>query len=514
MIDKVKRLMGKSYTIVAITSVLMVLLLINFYHITSDNIVRNVFFILISIGIIFLINKFVIDKLKDKNIKKCIIVLLIIFALFEILSVIYFRVEYNWDFKWLMDSSKDLATKGVTDNVYYFKIFPNNWGALLITTFAMKLTFGTEIGAYAINIIFIFLAALFSVLSAKKIGGNKLALNVCILLIGCAPLYLYSPIVYTDTLSLLFPVATLYLWLLVKENRTTNIKKSYILTFAMAIVGAIGYCIKPVAAIILVAIIIDEFFTNLNKETIKKIALIGVTVIIIMKSFNFICEKYIIDDKRGNDLEFPMTHWIMMGLNKPESEGGTSIGYGAYSQKDADYTAESGNFEKKKEANILKIKERLHEYGKLGYLQFLFNKFKYVWNDGSYYAVNLIGWDTLNKTSTPYKLIVDEKSNGLFRNYMTDFNNYMFFIIMAGTIVEVIKKKNSQEMRIMGISIVGIALFLLLWEARSRYIYFLIPVFCIYSAYEFNNVIEIIGKVVQKKKKTNNKDVKLIESKE
>ena len=498
--DKIKNALKKSYLAIAMATIVLVLLLINFFHVTSDNIVRNIFFIVLGIGIIFLINRFIIDKLKNRTIKICIIVLLVLFAIFEIFSVYYFRVEYNWDFKWLMDSAKDLANTGVTENTYYFKIFPNNWGALIITTFAMSITGGNEIGAYGINIIFIFLAALFSVLSAKKIGGDKLALNVIILLLGCAPLYLYSPIVYTDTLSVAFPVATLYFWLLAKENRQKNLKKkSYIWTIVMAVVGMIGYCIKPVAAIVLVAVVIDEFFTNLNKETLKKTAIIGATAIIIIKSFNFICETTIIKDSRKNNLEFPMTHWIMMGLNRPESEGGTSIGYGAYSQKDADYTAESGNYEQKKEANILKIKERLHEYGLSGYTQFLFNKFKYVWNDGSYYTINLIGWDTLNKTSTPYRLIVDERSNGLFKNYMTDFNNYMFFIIIAGVIIELVKKEKNQESRIMGTSIVGIAIFLLIWEARSRYIYFLIPMFCIFSAYELKNVLYLINKLIRKK---------------
>ena len=361
------------------------------------------------------------------------------------------------------------------------------------------------------NIIFIFLAALFTVLSARKIGGDKLGLNVAILLLGCAPLYLYSPIVYTDSLSVAFPIATLYFWLLAKENREKEQKKkSYIWTIVMALTGIIGYCIKPVAAIVLAAIVIDEFFTNLNKETLKKIAITLIIVLSIMKLFNFLGEKVIIKDSRKNDLEFPMTHWIMMGLNRPESEGGTSIGYGAYSQKDADYTAESGNYQEKKAANIHMIKERLIEYGFGGYIQFLFNKFKYVWNDGTYYVLQQIGWDTLNKDSTPYKIIIDSDNNGLFLNYATDFNNYIFFTIIAGAVIEIIKKEKNQESRIMGISIVGIALFLLVWEARSRYIYFLIPVFVLFSAHEFKYIIKLIEDIIQKRK--NKKEIE--ESKE
>ena len=509
--EKVKKVLNKGYIVIATIAVISVLLLVNFFHITSGNVIKNIFFILLGVGIMFLANKFIINKLKSKTIKICIIVLLILFLLFEILTVVYFRVGYNWDFKWIMDSSRDIATTGTTENTFYFKMFPNNWGALMLTTAAMTITGGSGIGAYGMNIIFIFLAALFTVLSARKIGGDKLGLNVAILLLGCAPLYLYSPIVYTDSLSVAFPIATLYFWLLAKENREKEQKKkSYIWTIVMALTGIIGYCIKPVAAIVLAAIVIDEFFTNLNKETLKKIAITLIIVLSIMKLFNFLGEKVIIKDSRKNDLEFPMTHWIMMGLNRPESEGGTSIGYGAYSQKDADYTAESGNYQEKKAANIHMIKERLIEYGFGGYIQFLFNKFKYIWNDGTYYVLQQIGWDTLNKDSTPYKIIIDSDSNGLFLNYATDFNNYIFFTIIAGAVIEIIKKEKNQESRIMGISIVGIALFLLVWEARSRYIYFLIPVFVLFSAHEFKYIIKLIEDIIQKRK--NKKEIE--ESKE
>ncbi len=502
--EKFKQILSKSYMIIAIVLVVAVLSLINFFHITSENPIKNIVFILLGVGIVFLINKYIINKLKDKTAKIWTMVLLAVFAVLAGLAVVFFRVEYNWDFRWIMDTSRELTTKGTTDNIYYFKMFPNNWGTLIITTMAMGITGGSAIGAYLVNVISIFLAALFAVLSAKKIGGNKLALNVMILLIGCAPLYLYSPIVYSDSLSVAFPIATFYFWLLAKECRANNLKKkSYIWTIVMAIVGIIGYCIKPVAAIVLAAILIDQFFTNLNKETLKKIAVVVIIVLAIMKLFNLYGEKVIIKDSKKNDLEFPMTHWVMMGLNKPESEGGTSIGYGAYSQKDADFTAESGTYKEKQSANISKIKERLKEYGFGGYVQFLFNKFKYVWNDGSYYVLQQIGWDTKNKESMPYKIVIDENSNGFFKNYMSDFNNYMFFAIIAGFVIEIIRKEKNQESRVMGIAIVGIALFLLIWEARSRYIYFLIPVFCLFSAYEFRNILSVIERLIQKKKKIN-----------
>ena len=498
MAEKIKNIANKSYKIIAYLAIMLVLLLINYYHIFDEKVVTNIIFIILGLTVLVLINKFFINKVKDRTLKISIIVLLALFAIFEILAVYYFRVSYNWDFKWVMDSAKDLATTGATENAFYFKIFPNNWGVLAITTFGMSLTGGNEIGAYAINILFVFLSALFSVLASKKIGGNKLALNVMLLLIGCAPLYLYTPIVYTDTISVLFPVATLYFWLLAKDKKEKSKKGYYLSIILTAVVGAIGYFMKPVAGIVLVAIIIDEIFTNFNKNTIKNLAIIVSIMFIIVTVFNKLGENLIIKDSRKNDYEFPLTHWVMMGLNKPESEGGTSIGYGAYSQPDADYTTTSGNYEQKKEANIEKIKERLNEFGIKGYIKFLLNKFKYVWNDGSYYVLHVIGWDTLNTTSTPYKYIIGEQSENIFIPYVTHFNNCIFFIILVGILIGLVRKKSTQETRILGISIVGIALFLLVWEARSRYIYFLLPVFCVLAACELPLIYKEIKRLLLK----------------
>ena len=507
MLKKIQNIIQKSYILIVCIAIFMIILLINIDHIFNSEILINVLLIPINLIAIFIINKLFINKAKDSNLLKAIIVLMILFVILEIFSLYFFRVKYNWDFKWVMDSAKERATTGTTQNMYYFKIFPNNWGALIITTLGMRMAFGNEIGAYVLNIIFIFLSVIFSVLSAKKIGGNKLALNLMIFIIGCAPLYLYSPIVYTDSLSVAFPIATFYFWLLAKENREKSRKKYIFNTLMMAIFGAIGYCIKPVAGIILVAILIDEIFSNTNKKTIKQMGITIITFMIIVILFNRLCEEFLIEDTKKNDLEFPMTHWIMMGLSTPESEGGTSIGYGAYSQKDADYTTLSGNYEEKKKANIEKIKERLKEFGIGGYIRFLIKKFDYVWNDGSYYSLRLIGWDTINTKSIPYKLIVDKNHNKIFKIYMNNYNNVLFFIILVGLVLSLLKKDINQEERVLGISIVGIAIFLLIWEARSRYIYFMLPIFCLLSAYEF---IKIYNYAENKLKEKNKGKIKLL----
>ena len=159
---------------------------------------------------------------------------------------------------------------------------------------------------------------------------------------------------------------------------------------------------------------------------------------------------FVLKDSSKNEFEFPLTHWVMLGLNKPESEGGTSIGYGAYSQEDADYTTIQPSYQDKVNANKIVIKQRLKDFGVKGYIEFLFKKFKYVWNDGSYYVLTTIGWDTINQNSMLYRVVLGDVSNKYVRPYMTYFNDAIFILNLFLIIKKIIKRDMDEETRVIG----------------------------------------------------------------
>ena len=200
------------YIVIASIAIIAVIGLANIDHIFTGNIVKTIKVILISaleIGFLFIINRFIINKISDKKKRIITIVGLAIFLILEIISYIYFRVEFSWDFKWLMESAMEKATTGDIEAIFYFKRFPNNLGALFFVTGAIKLFNNSYLGAYVLNIVFVFLSAVFTVLVARKMGGEKLGLNVMIVLLGFMPIYLNTPIVYTDSLSIAFTVITI-----------------------------------------------------------------------------------------------------------------------------------------------------------------------------------------------------------------------------------------------------------------------------------------------------------------
>lgn len=500
-----REVISKTYKYIAYIAILTVFCCINFFniskHISSNNITILVWAIIYT-AIIIGINRFIINKLKSKYIKIITGVLILIFLILEILSVYYFRVQYNWDFKWVMDTASQIADTGHIEltNLNYFKMFPNNIPILGMVTIAIKLFFNNQIGAYVLNIIAVWISAILGVLVAYKTKGEKLAFNVILLMTLLCPFYLYTPIIYTDTLSIMFPVLTLFLWILFKQNKQKeNLKKQYIYWVLMTISSTIAFLIKPVAAIILISVIIDCIFTD--KKFLKYIIISILTFILINSIYNSLVLKFFIKDVKQNNNVFPYTHWVMMGLNTPESEGGTSIGWGGYSQKDSIMTELQPTYNEKVQNSIKVIKERMINFGLSGYIRFLKNKFIYVWEDPTFYVLAQIGWDTLNKESIPYKYVLGEKSQQTFIPYTSVFYTMLMILIIIEFIYDIFKNKN-QDIRIMGIAVVGIAIFLLLWEARSRYIYFLIPIFCILAA---NGIYELSQINIKKIKKLTNK---------
>ncbi len=492
----------KIYIVIANIAIILVLAFANIDHIFNGsalNIFKTILFSIIIITILFSINKLILNRISDKKKKIIIRVGLAFFLFLEVISCIFFKVEYNWDFKWLMESAMEKAKTGNIEAIYYFKKFPNNLGALFIVTLAMKLANNHVIGAYAANILFVFLSAVFTVLTARKIGGEKMGVNAIILLIGFMPIYLNTPIVYTDSLSIAFPVAIFYFWILAKEQRERSKKKYYAYLLIMTILTVIAYTIKANAAIVCVAILIESIFNI--KKLWKPILTMLVTFLILIKAISIYNCTFVLKDSSKNEFEFPLTHWVMLGLNKPESEGGTSIGYGAYSQEDADYTTIQPSYQDKVNANKIVIKQRLKDFGVKGYIEFLFKKFKYVWNDGSYYVLNTIGWDTINQNSMLYRLVLGDLSNKFVRPYMTYFNDAIFILNLFLIIKKIIKRDMDEETRVIGTSIVGNAMFLLIWEARSRYIYLLIPLFVILAAMELTDLSDNIKKIEERKNK-------------
>lgn len=404
-------------------------------------------------------------------------------------------------------SAQKLST-GTMTNVEYFSIYNNNIFLLLFFEILFRILnfFNLEYYITAqiiLNIIIIDIAIIFMQKICRKLFGEKyslLSLILAIPLIGITP---YIAQVYSDTLSLIFPIMILYNYIRYKEN---NAKLRYVICISLFTI--VGILIKPTNIIIFIAILIIEFINmifNLDKEKIKKtVRNVFVSILIILVIYNLYIlyrdirlEKYLSKEHIEKN-SFPYTHFIMMGLPPTDIEGEY---YGMYYAPDFNATYEIEGMDEKKDYNVKEIEKRLKKIGFSGYIKYLYNKCIWFMSDGTFYNGReeflYMGRPTLRGSIAENVQDYSYYRNDGYMNYtiniMQSYWGFLLLLAMIGIIIN-LKKEDKDELKIVNLSVIGIVVFLLLFEARSRQLINHIPMFIILAIYTIKSVLDIIEK--------------------
>lgn len=444
--------------------------------------------ILIIIGILIFIYK-CISKREIKHERAITITTFAIILILQLILGNLFKVTPSWDFGRIFREATDFSN--TNNNIDYFCMCPNNIPILILfkSIFyifnSIGLTNFLEIGI-VINIIAIDLSILFTYLVAKKCIGVNKAIMILIIFAIMPTTYLYAPIFYTDTLSMLFPILTIYLYLKIKEVK--NIKSLILLNILLGVVIFIGINLKFTIIIAWIAICIYEIFINKkDKQQCKQLVIgIGTTIVVILAltcGKGFILKNYFIYyDKMEND-KLPATHYIMMSLQ----------GDGRYSQEDVDYSTSFNTYNERIEGNIAEIKNRAKKHTeKKDWIEFINNKIRTTWGDGTFYI--------------PWQLERKPMKNGIWQDFVfrdgkySDIYKYysqaLYISMLIFGLLSLFSKENRLGI-ICGLIMMGVFFTFIIWEAKSRYIVNFIPIFII---------IEILGLGLIDKKILNMKE--------
>ena len=487
------------YIIFFITFLLLFINVLFFNHTSFANIsfikllLSVVIYIFISLFLYYILMK----KIRTK--KLFTIILFLIFIILQFIFSYVFMVHPTWDFGIIYNSVIDDVTDGVNifKNKYYYMYSNNLAMALLIKTlFNIFKIIGLKVKYYILggiifNITMIDVAILYLYKTLKLcLDENKsYFFLICSLLI--TPFITYAPIFYTDTISMPFVIIALYYFLSYMFSDKKKI--SYLAICGLSI--GIGSCVKFSVIIILVAIIIYLLFQNITiKEKIKILFIISIISVIPLLSLNVI-KKNNMNQKMLNELEYPVTHWVMMGLH--ENEYGRN---GTYYEPDVNYTASFNSVDEKKTANIKVIKQRLTDYKENKNLyNFYRKKAVFIWGDGSFYAPLKLALKPYNNYQVKKLILGNEKESLVFRCVVQSQLFLIFiFMILGVSYRKYLNEKQKNILFINSITIFGVFLFFMLWEARSRYLVNYIPLLLIQT---YLGVIAIEEKVRSKKKK-------------
>lgn len=446
------------------------------YYLKKSFLLPNILNLVIAIGVGYLL-WFCWNKIYHQGVflKRLIICFSILFFIQLIIAYcIYF--DTGWDAGAIDNLANTFVANGNLSKSEYLSLYPNNMLLTAILAFIKTIPF---FGKYhftivAINVALVNLAGFFTVIIIKRLIGEKQALFA---IIPVAILLLLSPwitIAYSDTFTILFPVAILYFY--------TNKRKSgldYFLIFALA---SIGYHIKPTSLIILIAIILVEISSRRFKEIaaiFKKWKILACIILGIFSGFiiNWCATEYLGFSQNENIRPTQFTHFLSMGQNDRT--------LGVWAVEDTDEAVDDGM------SNTERFWHRLSSRNFIEQISFFSRKLLLNYNDGTF------AWGCEGNF---YANIPDEKGplSAFLRNIFYSFGKYyvilseieqlVWIACLAGCLLIVFKKNKEKNILVIMLTIVGMTMFLLLFEPRARYLFCYVPVFIIGASIGFTSV--------------------------
>lgn len=470
------KFLQKTIPVIFIIMFSYILILLFFFgdmnYINQRSYLLNNIYSIIFIIVIFFLFYFFKNK-KELSNKKFFLSLffisLIIFCI-QVIMEIYGYFTPTWDAGHLSRTVEHFFNYQVIDDMEYMTRYPNNTMLTFILILLRSIPFFGKSNFILLffNSLLVNISAIFTSLTIRNIThDNKASISAYIFLI---PLVVLSPwilVVYSDTFALIFPILILYIY--------TKNKKDCYDYFFICFLSLLGCYIKPTVIIILIAIILIELVVNLriflnlktwNYKKVCKNAFFSLLGFLVVICINSAAKVYIGYNKVQNVYEFKLIHFIAMGLNEDTQ--------GIFNGEDV---ADSINYGM--DQNIDKIKKRLSERNLKEHVDFFSKKTLVNYNDGSFaWGEEGAFFFNLENSNNPIKKAINNiitPDGKFYKVYLLVVQ--WFWLALLFFIPSCVKYKNNKNELVIMVTIIGITLFLTMFEARARYLYCYSPIY-------------------------------------
>ncbi len=370
----------------------------------------------------------------------------------------------------------------------YFYIFPNNLGGLCLLTLLFKVTRIFGVNDYFF-IASVFNALLFAgtfvitALISKRLFGAKSAVILIALFLITPPFYLIAPVFYTDSLSLIFPVAAVHLFFIGKDKKSVPFK--LLLYFLSAVIIAMGGLIKMTVIIALIAAVIYLLVTRDWKNLVSYTVIGAVTLTALFVGFDRYMYSEHLDREKADKMNTPIYYWLDLGVH----------GQGTYNNDIYNLSRYTEDPEERIELLKADIVYALDELEVNGILNLASAKLARAFGDGTFALSDFLD-DSPHKPSAIHDSITYGGENYLaYEVWCTG----VFFAALVLMLFSVGAVKKHKELLLFLIAVFGVMLFLVFWEINSRYITTFIPFIFISASAGIKELAKAADKMIVKK---------------
>ncbi len=351
----------------------------------------------------------------------------------------------------------------------------------------------------------------------RNVAAVLIAFAVYLATAGICP-WKYIP--YTDSYVIIFPVLCVWLYLCSLDCKKRAGKLLFL--FFSLLFGVAGGFVKPNAYIAVLAVLCLEgvsFLVTLvrwvkgrkasaaSQGSVENLLSAGLFLICGLLFFGIfywgtgVCKEHIIQAiglEYNPEIEATPQYFFFMGSNELTTGSFTIQDYGIF-----------GEFQFSKadrnQACLERAWERIRERGVLGTVYFCLKKLVKSFNDGSF------AWtDVLYNEPFPENLAHDNRVAGYLRSLFMPggvnqgkydtFAELVWIFTLLGVPGIVLISENKKHYSLFSILVIGILIYLMLFESGARYVYIFLPVFIVMSVcglHCFENMLSVGGAVAE-----------------
>lgn len=452
------------------------------------------------------------DLKRDKTFKRVVLIGTIILIVLQLFIIAGARFIAGWDV-WFITNIDD------TTQMEYFSRYPNQlflYGVFTGIAHFLQ-AFGISnyyLGLICLSSLSVAACVPMTAYIAKRMAGHAVGYGAFVLSAVMCGLSPWIMVPYSDTFGMFFTVFILWCYVCLDKQVQNQDEQTSALAgvhvdaridtrtccrwFLMGLAVVIGYAIKPTVIFVFVAIVVIELIQWLaslaphdprgSQSSKDPYDLCKTATAIVACAFGIVLafaltsivknSTYDVDDNAA----FSATHFLMMGANP--------VSGGVWSVSDVEFSDAANTPEERSKANLAEFKNRVMAMDLPQANMFLLKKLLTNFADGTFaweiegdFYTQIIG---TNEAVLNFYGISSDAS--LDNNTFAPLSQVLWLFVLVGCILIVLGRRPLKAETVIAFTLLMLSAFLMLFEARARYLFLYLPFFIILGTMGWNRL--------------------------